>query len=43
MGTYQPPLTITPNILNLAAKVSEQPGCYHERENKVQVLLAFLG
>lgn len=38
MGTYQPPLTITPKILNLVAKISEQLGRYDERENKAQAL-----
>ncbi|HZJ96662.1 MAG TPA: hypothetical protein VFD12_02380 [Oligella sp.] len=35
---YQPPLTLTPKILNLVAAISEQLGRYDERENKAQAL-----
>lgn len=38
MGSYQPPLTLTPKILNLVAAISEQLGRYDERENKAQAL-----
>lgn len=38
IGTYHPPLTITPKILNLVAQISEQLGRYDERENKAQAL-----
>lgn len=36
--SYQPPLTLTPKILNLVAAISEQLGRYDERENKAQAL-----
>lgn len=38
MASYQPPLNITPKILNLVAQISEQLGRYTERENKAQAL-----
>lgn len=38
MSSYQPPLTLTPKILNLVAAISEQLGRYDERENKAQAL-----
>lgn len=36
--SYQPPLTLTPKILNLVAAISEQLGRYDERKNKAQAL-----
>lgn len=36
--SYQPPLIITPKVLNLVATISEQLGRYDERENKAQAL-----
>lgn len=36
--SYQPPLTLTPKILNLVAAISEQLGRYDECENKAQAL-----
>lgn len=38
MNGYQPPLTITPKILNLLGQVSEQLGRIAEREHQAQAL-----
>lgn len=38
MSSYQPPLTITPKILNLLGQISEQLGRIAEREHQAQAL-----
>lgn len=38
MSQYEPPLHISPQIINLIASISEQLGRYAERENQAQVL-----
>ena len=38
MSHYQPPLSITPKILNLLAHISEQLGRIAERDHRAQAL-----
>lgn len=38
MSQYEPPIHISPKILNLIAEISEQLGRYAERESKAQIL-----